>query len=30
MLYKLTLSEPGCISGKFVGNLSYRLGKVCP
>ena len=30
MLYKLALSEPGCISGKFVGNLSYRLGKVCP
>jgi hypothetical protein len=29
MLYKLALSEPRCISGKFVANLSYRLGKVC-
>jgi hypothetical protein len=28
--YKLALSESGCISGKFVGKLSYRLGKVCP
>jgi hypothetical protein len=28
--YNLTLLESGCISGKFVGNLSYRLGKDCP
>src|ERR1700680_2854243 len=30
MLYKLALSESGCISGQFVGNLSYRLGRPCP
>jgi hypothetical protein len=28
MPYKLDLSEPGWIAGKFVGNLSYRLGKI--
>ena len=30
MLHNLALSESGWISGKFVGNLSYRLGKGLP
>jgi hypothetical protein len=29
MLYKLALSEPGCISGKFVANLSYCWPLLC-
>jgi hypothetical protein len=29
MFYKLAVSETGCISGKFVGKLSPRLGKAC-